>query len=215
MALPGGPEDLQHGRQDGLPAPAYPAHDGRDQVASRCTPATCPSTGDTCGITWGNMDVLKSGGERLSKISSRRLRRPTSWVAPATSPSAWRWASPSRGTRSCWTRPTRSLRTAAKQYYYKVDYRLPAVVQAVKGARCWTPGELDPAMQPQFGNEQVETQSRTAEGSTTTIRVVSFNSQEALDKAYGLQGGYWLARKAALVQLGRMIESVYPRLLFS
>lgn len=67
-------------------------------------------------------------------------------------------------------------------------------------------------MNLQFGNEQVETQSKENGGSTTTISVVSFTSQEALDKAFASRGDAWLARKAAVIQLGRLADSVYPRL---
>ena len=200
-------------KMDFLHLPTLPMT-GVDQVGIEVYTGDLPFNRDTLRHYLGNMDVLKSGGERLSKIKFEALTETD--IVGGTGDITIRMAlgKPFEGNKELLDAACMIAKDGCKQYYYKVDYRLPAVVQAVKGGEVLDTWELDPAMQLQFGNEQVETQSRTAEGSTTTIRVVSFNSQEALDKAYGVQGGYWLARKAALVQLGRMIESVYPRLFF-
>ena len=200
-------------KMDFLHLPTLPMS-GVDQVGIEVYTADLPFNRDTLRHYLGNMDVLKSGGERLSKIKFEALTETD--IVGGTGDITIRMAlgKPFEGNKELLDAACMIAKDGCKQYYYKVDYRLPAVVQAVKGGEVLDTWELDPAMQLQFGNEQVETQSRTAEGSTTTIRVVSFNSQEALDKAYDVQGGYWLARKAALVQLGRMIESVYPRLFF-
>lgn len=200
-------------KMDFLHLPTLPMS-GVDQVGIEVYTGDLPFNRDTLRHYLGNMDVLKSGGERLSKIKFEALTETD--IVGGTGDITIRMAlgKPFEGNKELLDAACMIAKDGCKQYYYKVDYRLPAVVQAVKGGEVLDTWELDPAMQLQFGNEQVETQSRTAEGSTTTIRVVSFNSQEALDKAYDVQGGYWLARKAALVQLGRMIESVYPRLFF-
>ena len=187
---------------------------GVDQIGIQVFTGDLPFNRDTLRHYLGSMDILKSGGERLSKIQFKALTETTITGGTGDITIRMAFGQAMAGKKEVLDAACMIAKEGCKQYFYKVDYQLPAVVQALKGDEVLETWELDPAMQLQFGNEQVETQSKTDGGSTTTISVVSFNSPEALEKAYAQRGSSWLARKAALVQLGRMIESVYPRLFF-
>ena len=200
-------------KMDFLHPPTLPVA-GVDQVGLQVYTGALPFNRDTLRHYLGAMDVLKSGGERLSKIKFEALTETAITGGKGDITVRMAFGKAMAGKQELLDAACMIAKDGCKQYYYKVDYQLPAVVQAVKGGEVLDTWELEADMQLQFGNEQVETQSNADGGSTTTIRVISFSSKEALDKAYAQQAGSTLARKAALVQLRRMIDSVYPRLFY-
>lgn len=173
---------------------------------------TIPFNADTLRFYLGNMEMMKSGGERLSAVKYKGLTQTSIVGGTGDITIDMAFGQPTIGKKELLEAQCMVAKDGCKQYYYKVTYALPAVVQATKGGTVLETWELDEAMTLQFGNEQVETQSKKDGGSTTSVRVVNYTSREALDKAFASSGDSWLARKAAVIQLGRLADSMYPRL---
>lgn len=196
-----------------LHLPTLPV-DGVNEVGVHAYTAGLPFTMDTLRLYLGNMDILKSGGERLSKMAYRAATETNITGNEGDITISMAFGAPLVGSKELLDGPCLIAKDGCKQYYYKVAYQLPALVQASKGGKVLETWKLDPAMTLQFGNEQVETYTSTGAGSTTSIRTISYSNKDALDKAYAARADAWFARKAAVVQLGRMAESMYPRLFF-
>ncbi len=198
-------------KMDHLHLPTLPV-EGVKTIGLQVYTGPIPFNSDTLRYYLGNMDMMKSGGERLSSIKYKALTETNIVDGSGDITISMAFGTPTTGKKELLDAQCMIAKDGCKQYFYKVAYELPAVVQASKGGTILETWELDAAMTLQFGNEQVETQSKKDGGSTTTVRVVSYTSQEALEKAYASAGASWLSRKAAVIQLGRMADSVYPRL---
>jgi hypothetical protein len=173
-----------------------------------------PFNMDTLRLYLGNMDILKSGGERLSKIDHQALTDVNVIGGRGDVTISMAFGPAKIGAKKMSDAPCIVAKDGCKQYLYTVQYQLPAVVQASNADGVLETWALDSNMELQFGNEQIETQSNANGGSTTTIRTVSFSSPENLEKGFASMGEAWLARKGAMIQLREMIDSSYPRLFF-
>lgn len=173
-----------------------------------------PFTKDTLRFYLGNMDILKSGGERLSKLEHQALTDVSVVGGKGDITFTMAFGKADIVSKEMKDAPCAVKRDGCKQYLYMVKYQLPAIVQASNSSGVLDTWELEKNMELQFGNEQIETHTTEGGGSTTSIRVVSFSSPENLDKGFASTGEAWLARKAALVHMREMIEGIYPRMFF-
>lgn len=91
---------------------------------------------------------------------------------------------------------------------------MPALIQFRNASGVLDTRELNPMMELQFGNEQIEKHRNTEEGSQTSIQVVNYTTETDLNMAFAEHGAAALARKGIVTHLGNMAESIYENVFF-
>jgi tetratricopeptide (TPR) repeat protein len=198
---------------DFLIYPTLPV-EGVSKIGVQVYTADLPFDRDTLRLYLGNMDVMKSGGERLSKVKYQSVLETNIVDGGGDILIKMAFGKPNIQSKQLKDAPCLIEKEGCLQYYYQVNYSLPAVVQASNSSGVLETWELDSDITVKFGNEQVETHENTEGGSTTSISIISFGSKAALDDAFEAYSESWLVRKALVVQLGRLAESMYPKLFF-
>jgi len=172
---------------------------------------------DTLRKYMGNMSFLKTDAERLQKLKYFSTQQ-TTLMQPG-----WdflvevAYGQPKEGEKKVSTYNCENkFNPNCKSYFYTVDHELPTAIR-VKDAtgKILDSWFVDGKNQLQFGNEQIETlEQLPGGGSQMTIRSISYNSEDKLKQAFAKSGKNDMNRKAVLVQMKKVIESVYPRIYF-
>lgn len=198
-------------KMDHLQLPILPM-EGVKTIGLQVYTGTIPFNQDTLRFYLRNMDMMKTSGERISSIKFKGLTETAIVGGEGDITVSMAFGKPVIAKKELLDAACMVAKDGCRQYYYKVDYQLSAVVQVTKGGTVLDTWELDPAMTLQFGNEQVETHTKKDGGSSTSVRVITYPSKDALDKDFAAKADTWLGRKAAVTHLGRLADSIYPRL---
>lgn len=193
--------------------PAVPA-EGLDNLGLQVFTGDLPFNKDTLRLYLGNMDMMKSNAERLSKVKYQALKDVTITGGEGDITVDMAIGAPMVVSKEQKTSGCMIPKDGCTQYYYMVNYRIPAVAQVRKGDEVITTWALEPDMVLQFGNEQIETHESIDEGSRTSIRVVNYTSEADLKSAFAKTGDAALARKGIVIQLGKLAEGIYERAFF-
>lgn len=198
---------------DFIQYPTVPV-DGMNKLGVQVYTADLPFNKDTLRLYLGNMDVMKSDAERMSKIDFQSLNEVTIVGGEGDLTVDMAFGSPVIGNKEVKTGSCMIAKDGCVQYFYKVNYSLPTLVQVRNESAVLEVWELDSEMVLQFGNEQVEKQQNTDAGSTTSVQVITYTSEADLAMAFMSAGSASLARKAIVRQIGKMAESIYDRAFF-
>lgn len=198
---------------DFIQYPTVPV-DGMTTLGVQVYTADLPFNKDTLRLYLGNMDAMKSDVERMSKIDFQSLNEVTLVGGEGDLSVDMAFGTPVIGNKEVKTGSCMIAKDGCVQYFYKVNYSLPTILQVRNKSGVLEVWELDSEMVLQFGNEQVEKQQNTDKGSTTSVQVVSYSSEADLAMAFKQSGAASLARKAIVRQIGKMAESIYDRAFF-
>jgi tetratricopeptide (TPR) repeat protein len=170
---------------------------------------------DTLRLYLDNIDIMKSDFEQLSKVDFKALNQVSIVGGEGDITVDMALGQPVVLSKELKTASCMIAKDGCVQYYYKVKYNLPAVVQARTSEGILNTWTLDSEMEFQFGNEQIEKHTSTAEASITSVQVINYTSEMDLALAFNEVGESALTRKALIKQLGRMAESIYDNLFFN
>lgn len=187
---------------------------GMKQLGIQVYTADLPFNKDTLRLYLGNMDIMKSDVEQTSKMKFQALNEITVVGGEGDITIDMAFGEPVIISKEQKTSSCAVPKEGCTQYYYKVKYRLPAVVQARNASGVIDTWELEPEMELQFGNEQLEQHVKTDAGSITSVKVINYTSEVDLNIAFSEMGMASLARKGIVTQLGNMAESVYDRVFY-
>ena len=176
--------------------------------------ANLPFNKDTLRLYLGNMDIMKSNVERMSKVDYQALNEVTVVGGEGDITIDMAIGEPMVVSKEQKTSSCMVAKDGCTQYYYIVKYRMPALVQARNSDGVVDTRELPAEMELQFGNEQIETHQNTDVGSSTSIRVVNYTSEVDLQMAFNELGAASLARKGIVNHIGNMAESIYRHVFF-
>ena len=193
--------------------PSLPV-EGMQELGIQVYTADLPFNKDTLRLYLGNMDLMKSDVEQLSKVDFQGLNEVTVVGGEGDITIEMALGKPSVISKKQKTSSCMVAKDGCTQYYYKVNYSLPAILQAKNSKGILDTWELSAEMELQFGNEQVESHVNTEEGSITSISVINYTSESDLAIAFMNNGETNLARKAIIKQIGAMAESIYQRAFF-
>ncbi len=193
--------------------PSLPV-EGMNKLGIQVYTADIPFNKDTLRLYLGNMDIMKSDVEQLSKVDFQGLNEVTIVGGEGDLTVDMAFGKPSIVSKKQKTTSCMVAKDGCTQYYYIVEYSLPTVLQAKNSNGIIDTWELSPEMELQFGNEQVESHINTEKGSITSISVINFTSESDLAIAFMNSGQSTLARKAIVKQIGAMAESIYERAFF-
>lgn len=188
--------------------------EGMDKLGIQVYTADLPFNKDTLRLYLGNMDMMKSDVEQMSKVDFQALNEVSVVGGEGNITIDMAFGSPIVVSKEQKTSSCMIAKDGCTQYYYKVKYRLPALVQARNSGGVLDTWELESDMELQFGNEQVEKHVNTEQGSITSIQVVNFTSEADLILAFNEIGDASLARKGIVHQIGNMAESIYNHVFF-
>ncbi|MEX1191033.1 MAG: leucine-rich repeat domain-containing protein [Brumimicrobium sp.] len=188
--------------------------EGIEKLGIQVYTADLPFNKDTLRLYLGNMDILKSDVESVSKVGYGGLNEVTLVGGEGDITIEMAIGEPFVASKEQKTSSCMVAKDGCTQYYYEVVYRMPAIVQAKNAEGVLDTWELEPEMKLQFGNEQVEKHKKTGKGSTTSIQVVNYTSEEDLNKAFSKMGEASLVRKGMVNHIGNLAESIYERLFF-
>lgn len=163
----------------------------------------------------GNMDLLKSSGERLSGMKYFTVGQkaevvdvgPSLMVSVAIGPE-------NQGVMELKSEPVKG--TEALTHWANVPCRLPMRVSlsSPEGVM-WDAFEVDEPLMIRYGNEKVSTIERRAGGVTYSKGTLNFDSEKALmDRLASEEGRRFFRRKAVLKQLSRVIDELETRVFF-
>ncbi len=173
-----------------------------------------PFNKDTLRLYLGNMDIMKSDVERMSKVNFKALNEVALVGGQGDVTVSLAFGKPIILSKEQKTASCVVAKDGCTQYFYKVEYRLPAIAQASNSQGVLDTWELNSDMTLQFGNEQIEKHKKTEKGSSTSIQVISYTSIADLALAFNSSGQATLARKAIVKQIGNLAESIYERIFF-
>lgn len=193
---------------DFIQYPSVPV-DGVETLGIQVYTADLPFNKDTLRLYLGNMDEMKSNVERLSKVGHQALNDITIVGGEGDLTIDMAFGTPSVVSKELKKSSCMVPKDGCSQYYYKVKYNLPAVVQARNASGVVNTWELQPEVELQFGNEQVEKHINTEEASVTSVQVITYTSETDLALAFNEIGDATLARKGIVTQLGNLAESIY------
>ena len=193
--------------------PSIPV-EGLKELGFQVFTADLPFNKDTLRLYLGNMDFMKSNAEQLSKVKFKAMNEINVVGGEGDVTIDMAIGEPMVVSKELKTGQCMVPKDGCTQYYFTVQYRMPALVQARNAEGVIDTWELNPDMNLQFGNEQIEKHSKTDGGSVTSIQVVNFNDEIDLNLAFADYGEASLARKGILTQIGNLAESVYDRVFF-
>lgn len=193
--------------------PSLPV-EGMQKLGIQVYTADLPFNKDTLRLYLGNMDLIKSDVEQLSKVGFEGLNEVKIVGGEGDITIDMAFGKPSVVSKKQKTSSCMVAKDGCTQYYYTVVYSLPTVLQAKNSTGILDSWELPAQMELQFGNEQVESHVNTEEGSITSISVINYTSESDLAMAFTKYGQSNLARKAIVKQIGAMAESIYQRAFF-
>lgn len=193
--------------------PSVPV-ENMDKLGILVYTADLPFNKDTLRLYLRNIDLIKSNVARMSKVGYEALKEVEVVGGEGDITIDMAFGKPMILNKEKKQSACMVPKDGCTQYYYLVKYRLPALVQARNAEGVLGTWELAPDMEFQFGNEQIETQSKTEAASVTSIRVVNYTSEADLDKAFKEVGNAALARKGIITHIGNMAESIYERVFF-
>ncbi|MGB6035413.1 MAG: leucine-rich repeat domain-containing protein [Cryomorphaceae bacterium] len=200
-------------KTDFLQSPSVPI-EGVESIGIQVYTADLPFNKDTLRLYLGNMDLMKSDMEQLSKVDFQALNEVAVTGGEGDITIDMAFGKPSVLSKEQKTSSCMVAKDGCTQYYYTVKYSLPAVVRAKNAEGVVGTWELNPQMELQFGNEQVEKHVSTEEGSITSIQVINYTSEADLAIAFTEAGAADLARKGIVKQLGNLAESIYEHVFF-
>jgi hypothetical protein len=194
----------------------YPTTPVKDvqKIGIQVYTANLPFNKDTLRLYLGNMDMMMSDVEQLSKVDYKSLNEVNISGGAGDISVHMAFGKPVIVAKEQKTYSCAPAKEGCIQYFYKVKYRLPAIVQFRNSSGIISTLELNPEMDLQFGNEQIEKHKKLDNGSSTSIQVLSFKSEVDLALAFKEMGSYSLARKGILKQIGQMSEIIYDNVFF-
>jgi hypothetical protein len=193
--------------------PSLPA-EGMKNLGIQIYTANLPFNMDTLRLYLGNMDIMKSNVERMSKVGYQFTNEVEVVGGSGDITVEMAFGEPMVVNKELLTTSCAGTKEGCTQYYYMISYVLPTVVQAKNSSGVLEAWELSSEMTLSFGNEQVEKHKTTDKGSSTSISVINYKSEADLKSAFAASGEAALARKGIVVQMGKMAESIYDRLFF-
>lgn len=199
---------------DFLQYPSVPV-EGMQKLGIQVYTANLPFNKDTLRLYLGNMDMMKSDVERMSKVDFKALNEVTIVGGDGDITIDMAFGSPTIISKEQKTASCMVSKEGCTQYYYSVKYNLPTLVQARNSSGIIDTWELPSEMSIGFGNEQVEKHKKTDKGSSTSIQVITYTSVADLALAFNKMGQATLVRKAIVKQIGNMAESIYDRVFFA
>lgn len=188
--------------------------EGMKNLGIQVYTADLPFNKDTLRLYLGNMDLIKSDAEQVSKVGFKALNEVSIVGGEGDITIEMAFGEPMVLGKELKTSSCMVAKDGCIQYYYKVKYLLPAVVQARNSEGVLNTWELASEMELQFGNEQVEKHQSTEKGSTTSIHVINYTSELDLSFAFESGGEAALARKGIVTQIGKLAESIYNYVFF-
>jgi hypothetical protein len=193
--------------------PAVPV-EGLNKLGFQVYTADLPFNKDTLRLYLGNMDYMKSNAEQLSKVKYEAMNEISVVGGEGDVTIDMAIGEPMVVSKELKTGQCMVPKDGCTQYYYTVQYRMPALVQARNADGVIDTWELEPEMTLQFGNEQIEKHTKADGSSVTSIQVVTYTDEVSLNMAFADYGDASLARKGILTQIGNLAESVYDRVFF-
>jgi len=193
--------------------PAVPV-EGVETLGIEVYTADLPFNKDTLRLYLDNMDLMKSDAERISKVKFQALNDMDIVGGDGDLSVKMAFGTPSVSSKEMNTTSCAPAKEGCTQYYYTVQYNLPAVVEVSNSDGVLDTWALDSKMELKFGNEQIETHQETDKGTITSIQIFGFNSEADLAMAFGNYGEDHLARKGIVKQLGNMAELIYDQVFF-
>lgn len=193
--------------------PSVPV-EGMEKLGIQIYTADLPFNKDTLRLYLGNMDIMKSDVEQVSKVKFQSMNEVTVVGGEGDITIDMAFGEPFVISKELKTSSCMVAKDGCTQYYYIVKYRLPALVQARNSEGVLDTWELEPEMELQFGNEQVEKHKNTERGSSTSIQVINYTSEADLVSAFNQKGKADMARKGIVNHIGNMAESVYEHVFF-
>lgn len=184
--------------------------EGLNTLGIQVFTADMPFNHDSLRLYLNNLDMMMSDAEQASKIKHQALNEINVIGGEGDLTVDMALGMSLVSSKELKTSSCMGKKSDCTQYYYKVKYYLPAVVQIRKGAEVYGTWDLNPEIDLRFGNEQTETQN----GSTTTIRVTEYRSEADLELALNDPGNGDLARKAILHQISAMVDVIYDQVFF-
>lgn len=193
--------------------PSVPV-EGMEKLGIQIYTADLPFNKDTLRLYLGNMDMMKSNVERLSKVDIQSMNEVTVVGGEGDITIDMAFGEPFVVSKEQKTSSCMVAKDGCTQYYYTIKYRLPALVQARNSEGVVNTWELEPEMELQFGNEQVEKHKSLENGSSTSIQVINYTSESDLALAFNEKGEADMARKGIVNHIGNMAESIYEHVFF-
>lgn len=165
----------------------------------------------------GNMDLLKSSGERISGMKYFTLGSkaevvdvgPSIMVDVAIGPEK-------QGIPTVSSEMVKSSDGEVKTYWANVPCRLPMRVRiASPEGEVWDAFEVDRPLQVRYGNEKISTRSSSKGSFSYSKGTLKFDSEGALNEGLDSEeGSRFFRRKAVLLQLSHVINELETRLFF-
>lgn len=187
---------------------------GVENLGIKVYTADLPFNKDTLRLYLDNMDLMKSDAEQVSKVKYESLSEVEIVGGDGDLTASLAFGTPVVLGKETKTNSCVPPKDGCSQFYYNVQYRLPAYLQISKGQDVYDTWKLDSEMTLKFGNEQVETHKETEQGTITSMRVISYESEEELAMAFIDYGDAWLARKGIVKQLSNMADAIYEVVFF-
>jgi hypothetical protein len=188
--------------------------EGLEKLGIQIYTADLPFSKDTLRLYLGNMDIMKSDVEQMSKVDYQAMNEVKIVGGEGDITIDMALGEPMIISKEQKTSSCAVAKDGCTQYFYKVKYRLPAVVQARNSEGVVNTWELNPEMELQFGNEQIEKHQNLDNGSSTSIQVVNYTSELDLTMAFNEMGDASLARKGIVRHIGDLAESIYQNVFF-
>ena len=165
----------------------------------------------------GNMDLLKSSGERISGMKYFTLGSkaevvdvgPSIMVDVAIGPEK-------QGIPMVSSEMVKSSDGEVKTYWADVPCRLPMRIRiASPEGEVWDAFEVDRPLQVRYGNEKISTRSSSKGSFSYSKGTLKFDSEDALNEGLDSEeGSRFFRRKAVLLQLSHVINELETRLFF-
>lgn len=193
---------------DFIQYPSVPV-EGFEKLGIQVYTADLPFNKDTLRLYLGNMDIMKSDVDRMSKVKFQALNDIDIVGGEGDLTVDMAFGTPTVVSKEIKKTSCMVAKDGCVQYYYKVKYNLPTIVQVRNLAGVVNSWELNPELELQFANEQVEKYIKTDKGSATSVQVITYLSEMDLALAFDDIGAATLVRKGIVVQLGKMAESIY------
>jgi len=188
--------------------------EGMEKLGIQIYTADLPFNKDTLRMYLGNMDIMKSDVEQISKVNFQALNEITVLGGEGDLTIDMAFGKPTVVSKELKKSSCMVAKDGCIQYYYTVTYRLPTFLQARNSEGIIDTWNLNSDMKLQFGNEQSEKHIKTEKASITSIQVINYTSEKDLIQAFDVFGGVSLARKGIVNQIGNMAESIYEHVFF-
>lgn len=164
----------------------------------------------------GNMDLLKSGGERLSGMKYFTLGREAEVVDVGASVVVDVAIGPEKqGAPKFSSEPVKSG-SEELTYWANIPCNLPMRVRiSSPEGEVWDAFEVDEPMSVRYGNEKISTIETRPGGFSYSKSSLKFSSEaELMNKLSSREGARFFRRKAVLMQLSQVIDELETRIFF-